>query len=187
MIDNSLIITDPEDMDSQSLKQFLSLFTNNNKLKDEINILMKYYNIVNIKLEEIEDKITVLLNKDIYLKEINNIVFFLEKIKVKETAFLEKLKEIIYNITSLNNENNTNNKKQYEIIKGYLNYLKENNIYDYKSSNIHLNIYKYLYDNELAIAFLLDKDPESIQHLGEKLDPMETTLTNEDINFFENC
>ena len=183
------IIKDPEDKDisSKFLKDFLSLFKNNNKLKDELTILSKYFNLQNIDFDSVEDKIIVLLNKNNYLKEVKNISFLLEKLKVKETDFLKKLKEIISNFEALNNESNKE-KKQYDIIKLELDYLKNEKIYDYKNNNDkYLNIYRYFYDNELAIAFLLDKDSDSSKHLAEKLDPMETTLTIKDINCFQNC
>lgn len=50
-----------------------------------------------------------------------------------------------------------------------------------------MDIYRYFYNNEIALRYLKDKDPESVKNLGERLDPMETTLTNEDINLFQNC
>ncbi len=171
------IIKEPEDEDisRKFLKDFLSLFKNNDKLKEELSILSTYFNLNNIDLELVEDKIIVLLNKDNYLKEVKNISFLLEKLKAKQTDFTKKLNEIIDTFESLSDEHNKE-KKQYNIIKKKLDYLKNEQIYDYKSDNKYLDIYKYFYDNELAIAFLLDKDSDSAKHLAEKLDPMETTL-----------
>ena len=104
-------------------------------------------------------------------------MFFLEKIKAKATEFSLKLKEIANIIR--------NNK--YIIIKKFLNDLKDNNIFNYVDKNKHLNIYRYLADNELAIVFLLNKIPDNAKDLGERLNPFETTLTNMDILSFEYC
>ena len=117
------------------LKDFLSLFKNNDKLKDELSILSTYFNLNNIDLEWVEDKIIVLLNKDNYLKEVKNISFLLDKLKAKQTDFFTKLKDIIDKFESLSDENNKE-KKQYDIIKKVLDYLKNEKIYDYKSKNI---------------------------------------------------
>ena len=124
----------------------------------------------------------LLSNKEIYIKEIKNILFFLEKIKAKETDFSDKLKEIIKKLKLLNDEKN-----KYKIIKESLNYLKDNNIYNYVDENENLNIFRYFYDNELAIIFLLNKDSENGKHLNERLNPFETTLTGADILSFEYC
>ena len=140
----------------------------------------------NIDLESVEDKIIVLLNKDNYLKEVKNVSFLLEKLNAKKTSFTKNLNEIIDTFESLSDEHNKE-KKQYNIIKKELDYLKNEQIYDYKSDNKYLDIYKYFYDNELAIAFLLDKNSDSAKHLAEKLDPMETILTINDINCFQSC
>ena len=176
------IIKEPEEINNDMLKKFLSLFDNDDKLRNEIQILTKYFNI-DIDFEQIEDKIKVLLNKENYIKEINNILFFLEKIKKdKETELSLKLKEIIDIIKSVDKKNN-----KYKTIKECLQYLKENNIYNYVGKNEHLNIFRAFYENELAIVFLLNKDPENAKHLGERLNPFETTLTNADIISFQFC
>jgi hypothetical protein len=163
------IIKDPESVDNKYLKDFLSLFPDNSNLKNEIIILSKYFEIENINLEIVEDKITVLININTYLKEINNIIFFFEKMEIKQTEFIEQLKKFKDSISNLEDT------RKYKVIKDILDYLKENNIYDYKDSNIHLDIYRYFYNNEIALRYLKDKDPESVKNLGERLDPMETT------------
>ena len=172
------IIETPEKIDNKFMTEFISLFENHVQLKDEIIRLSKYFKKENVDYELIIDKIVIIQNKDKYIKEIENIIYFLDKIKVKKTKFMDKLKDIIKKLESTN---------KYNEIKEQLEYLKSNNIFNYRENNKHLDIYRYLYNNELAIDYLLEKDEDSAKNLQEKLDPMETRLTNEDIMFFVGC
>ena len=187
---NKKIIEDPEEIDSKSLNEFILLFSNdwdNLQLEKEFKILSEYYNNNNnINIEFLKDKIFILKNAKNYINDINNIIFFLTNIKIKKTDFFEKLEEIFNNLKLLNNNEK---EKKYEKIKKYLGELKENNIYNYLEKKDSIQFFKFFYDKELAIAFLINKknDPNIAKTLGERLDPLETTLTNQDIDNFQNC
>ena len=181
------LIKEPEEVDNNFRGEFISNFKNNDQLKKEIIILGKYFKIENLDVELIIDKINVIQNIKQYIKEIENILLFMDKIRVKKTDFYEKLNSIITKMKSLNNEKNIE-KNKYNRIKEDLDYLKSNKIYDYKDKNENLDIFRYLRDNALeSINYLLQKDENSAKILEEKLDPMETTLTSDDIMFFVGC
>ena len=79
-------------------------------------------------------------------------------------------------------------KNKYENLKKYLKYLKEKNIYDYlEEEKKDIDFYDYFYNNELAIAFLLDKNPNDAKALTEKIDPGDFSVSNGDLIIFENC
>ena len=175
------IIEDPETLDKKDLDTFLSMISNTNKIKDEINKLSKYFEI-NVDINLIEDKMIILYNKKKYTKDLKKIIFFFEKINVSKTNnFLNKMKEFI-------EAEESTDKKQYENLKKHLTYLKEKNIYDYfDEENKNIKFYDYFYDNELAIAFLLDKNPNDAKALTEKIEPGDFSLSNGDLIIFENC
>ena len=145
----------------------------------------KYYKIEKIDVELIIDKIKIIENIKLYIKNIENIIFFLDKIGVKKTDFYENLKGIINSLKLLDNGKETN---KYNEIKKYLDLLKKENIFDYKAKNDYLCIFRYLNDKTGEnITYLLEKDVNTAKILEEKLDPMETTLTSDDLMFFVGC
>ena len=109
----------------------------------------------------------------------------MDKIGVKKTDFYENLKGIINSLKLLDNGKETN---KYNEIKKYLDLLKKENIFDYKAKKDYLCIFRYLNDKTGEnITYLLEKDVNTAKILEEKLDPMETTLTSDDLMFFVGC
>ena len=186
ILDNTInIIKLPEEIESDFRKKFFSNFKNNEQLKKEIITLGKYYKIEKTDVEFIIDKINIIENIQQYIKNVENIIFFLDKIEVKKTDFYKNLKDIINSLKLLDNDKEKN---RYNEMKKHLDFLKKENIFDYKAENDNLVFFRYLsnitYEN---IKYLLEKDVNTAKILEEKLDPMETTLTSDDLMFFVGC
>ena len=132
-----IIIENPEKINNDILTTYISHFQNNDELKDEIIRLSKYFLKENIDPELTLDKIIVIKNKKYYIKEIEIILYFLNRIKVKKTQFTDKLTEIIKVMKEPYN---------YNEIKKQLECLKSLNIFNYHEKNKNLDIYRYLYN-----------------------------------------
>ena len=173
------IIKDPEEVDNIYLEPFFSTLKNN-EIKDEIKRLCNFYED-SIDNDLLEDKFLVLINKEKYCKVIESILFFLDKIEANKTKFSEELNNFIDDVKK--------KKGKYEIIKKYLTSFNKEGIFDYldENSNKYLEFFKHLENKELAIAFLLKKNIEEANALEERIDPFETTITNQDINVFKFC
>ena len=171
------IIKDPEEVDNIYLEPFFSTLKNN-EIKDEIKRLCNFYED-SIDNDLLEDKFLVLINKEKYCKVIESILFFLDKIEANKTKFSEELNNFIDDVKK--------KKGKYEIIKKYLTSFNKEGIFDYldENSNKYLEFFKHLENKELAIAFLKKKNIEEANALEERIDPFETTITNQDINVFK--
>jgi len=120
-------------------------------------------------------------------EDIRNMLFFCENFKINENEnknekpnYQKSGVEVILSKVYENIKNNTNKEDSLEI-------LKKENIYDCSKKGINIQFFNLFNNQKEAIDFLLNKTPENLEIIKDKLINIDNTVKANDIDDVGNC
>ena len=150
------------------------MISNGTKADLFIRQMIDYFKINNQEL--ISDLILMFKNKK-YEMDIKSIIYFFESFQNDNKNWNEKLSNKLTNLSEMDLQELKKNLKE----------LRNNGIYDYENRNNYYTLFNCLYNKREAIDFLLFKSNRDISYLYDRINPINSTITEKDLKDTEEC
>ena len=174
----------------QKLKpEFMALRRQNKKVDDkfkkEFQIIIDFLGLKND--EQTQKDLKYLEDSSGAEEDIRNMLFFCENFKINENQNKKEKPELEKNdLEGILNEVYENIKKNIDR-EGNLDTLKKENIYDCSKKGINIQFFNLFNNQKEAIDFLLNKTPENLEIIKDKLINIDNAVKASDIDDVGNC
>ena len=158
-------------------------FENDKGIKEELKKMKDYYKINNEEdFDKIAKNILIFTKKNIYHSDIKRLLYFIKLFQSEETELTKILNE---KNLEFEDRENLNFKK----LENTNNYLEEKKIYinEGKEDSSLIRFIRLLYNKEIEINFIKDKDVDSASALLYRLNPTTDSLNFKDILEYQSC